>query len=200
MSDTMSYDPTDKVDIIISLNRSPESRRREDALAYGRSLESTDAWTLGILLPWTRLWFPRCGSWKFRYHGCKAENHTWTHRPGSGSDKGRNMPALLPDRGCKEALVLSVGYSAAYNASGMTYLLSPVAGVGTSQLSRKLDSRALSAGFSATHPVDTGKPGHGFSVPADGVRERPGSSRMQWQWHAENHRSRSVGSTNHGPR
>ena len=75
---------------------------------------------------------------------------------GFGSEEG--SPDSLPDRGCKEALVRSVGSLAHSNASGMAYLLSP-AGVGTSQTSGKLDSRALSSGFSASHPVVTAKPG-----------------------------------------
>jgi len=38
----MSYDPTDKVDMLVFSHRSPDTLRRETALAYGRSLESTD--------------------------------------------------------------------------------------------------------------------------------------------------------------
>ena len=119
---------------------------------------------------------------------------------GLSVDTGRNMPKATLNRGRKEALVSSVSYSAAPDASGTDRLLSPTAGVGKVQAAGQSVSCALSTGISANHPVDTGKPGHGFSVPAGGVRERPGSSRMQWQWHAENHRSRSVGSINHGPR
>ena len=117
---------------------------------------------------------------------------------GFGNDKGRNMPESLSNRGCKEALVRKVCSRAITTTSGTAPHLPP--GEGISQASSQLDPRALRAGFSATHPVDMGKPGHGFSVPADGVREQPDSSRMQWQWQAEYHRSRSVGSTNHGPR
>ena len=40
--DNMSYDPTDKVDMLVFSHRSPDTLRRETSLAYGRSLESTD--------------------------------------------------------------------------------------------------------------------------------------------------------------
>ena len=116
---------------------------------------------------------------------------------GFGGDEGRNMPESPLDRGCKEALVFSVGYSAATNASGTAYLLSPT-GKGTSQTSGKPDSRALSAGFSATHPIVTAKPGHGSAVLAGGVWEQPRSSGLPGPWLADNHRSRSVGSTYRG--
>ena len=89
---------------------------------------------------------------------------------GLSVDKGRNMPKSTQDRGSKETLVSSVSYSAAPVTSGTAHLLSPTAGVGTSQAAGQSDSRALSTGLSTTHPVVTVKPGHGSTVLVDGER------------------------------
>ena len=155
--DTVFYDPKNT---IVSLNRSPETKRRADALAYGRSQESTDVVDSRYLASEDTAPVSTCVD-----PGCSETTVTKPKTTqGFSGDKGRNMPESPLDRGCKEALVVSMGSSAASNASGTAHLLSPVAGVGTSQASGKPDSRALSTGLSATHPVVTAEPGHGSDV------------------------------------
>ena len=187
--DTVFYNPKS----FVSSNRSPETKRRETALAYGRSQESTQ----GV----DSRYVAAVDTAPVSTIVDTGSSDTTVVKPqttqGLVVDTGRDMPKATPNRGCKEALVSSVSYSAAPDASGTDRLLSPIAGVGMVQAADKSDSRAHGAGFTASHPVVTDKPGHGFTVLADGVREQPCSNGLSGPW-LDNQRSRSVASTGRG--
>ena len=141
--DTVFFNPKSNV----SLNRSPDTRRRETALAYGRSQESTegvDSRYLAAVDTAPASTIVDTGS-----------SDTTAVKPqttqGLSVDTGRNMPKATLNCGRKEALVSSVSYSAAPDTSGTDRLLSPTAGVGKVQAAGQSVSSAQGTGISASH-------------------------------------------------